>query len=194
MDKNTTIKVTNRESGIVCYAIPELNIRRRFAPRETKEITFGELESLTFQPGGRKILSDFLIVRNEEAATALLGRVEPEYYYTATDIKALLETGTYNEFLDCLDFAPEGVLELVKTMAVDLPLNSVSKREAILEKLDFNVTQAIEIKNSKFDDGSEDESNGKAKPVRRTAVTQASVEPTGRRAAAPKYHVISTGE
>lgn len=76
----------------------------------------------------------------------MLGEVEPEYNYTPEDIKKLLQEGTLDELLDCLDFAPEGVTDLVKVIAVELPLNDVAKREAILEKLHFNVTNAIEIK------------------------------------------------
>ena len=76
----------------------------------------------------------------------LLGKVEPEYDYTPTDIKNLLLNGSLDELLDCLDFAPEGVIEIVKDLAVELPLNDVAKREAILNKTGFNVTNAIEIK------------------------------------------------
>jgi hypothetical protein len=62
-------------------------------------------------------------------------------------------TGTLDQFLDCLDFAPESVKEMIKDMAVDLPLNDIKKREAILDKLGFDVSKAISIKNTKYDDG-----------------------------------------
>jgi len=39
-----------------------------------------------------------------------------------------MTTGSLDEFLDCLDFAPEGVKDLIKTLSVELPLNDVSKR------------------------------------------------------------------
>jgi len=57
-----------------------------------------------------------------------------------------MQTGSLDEFLDCLDFAPEGVKDLIKNLAVDLPLNDVAKREAIFNKLGFNVDNAIRIK------------------------------------------------
>ena len=53
--------------------------------------------------------------------------------------------GSMDEFLDCLDFAPDGVIDLVKNLAVTLKLNDYAKREAILEKTGFDVTKAIEI-------------------------------------------------
>ena len=188
MDKNTIIKVANRDSGTVCYSIPDLKITRHFMPRETKEVPFGELESLSFQPGGLIILSDFLVIRNEDAAAELLGDVEPEYFYSAEDVKRLLETGSYEEFLDCLDFAPEGVLEMVKTMAVDLPLNDVAKRSAILDKLNFNVTAAINIKNTKFDGEADNDVKESNKPQRR--VNKETKQEGGRRTDPPKYNII----
>ena len=59
--------------------------------------------------------------------------------------------GSLDEFLDCLDFAPEGVRELIKVLAVELPLNDVAKRKAIFEKLGFNVDKAIEIEQESAD-------------------------------------------
>jgi len=76
----------------------------------------------------------------------LLGKVEPEYNYSKEEIIQLMKEGSLDEFLDCLDFAPEGVKELIKTLSVQLPLNDVAKREAILNKLHFNVDAAIRIK------------------------------------------------
>jgi hypothetical protein len=57
-----------------------------------------------------------------------------------------MQNGSLDEFLDCLDFAPEGVIDLIKTLAVELPLNDVAKREAILNKTGFNVDNAIRIR------------------------------------------------
>ena len=147
MNKDTMIKVRNRDNGTVLYKIPELNgLRRVFQPKEVKEVSFNELKKLSYLPGGMALLKDSLVIQDDEAVAALLGEVEPEYNYTPEDIKKLLQEGTLDELLDCLDFAPEGVTDLVKVIAVELPLNDVAKRDAILEKLHFNVTNAIEIK------------------------------------------------
>jgi hypothetical protein len=40
----------------------------------------------------------------------------------------LLKNGSKEAFLDCLDFAPEGVLDLIKKFAVELPLDNYDKR------------------------------------------------------------------
>lgn len=194
MDKNMTIKVMNRDFGRVGYQIPELGIERQFTARETKEITFGELERLSFIPGGMKMITDYLVIKNQEALEALGFKVEPEYFYTEDDIKRLMTTGTLDEFLDCLDFAPDGILEIIKNMAVTLPLNDMAKREAILEKLEFNVTRAIEIRNTKFDSGDEDGSNKTETATRRVSTPAVAAEETGRRVAPPKYKVTTVSK
>ena len=67
-------------------------------------------------------------------------------------------------------------------MAVDLPLNDMAKRQAIQEKLGFNVTKAIEIKNTKFDGGEENISNNVATTRRRAnPPTKKEAAPSGRR-------------
>lgn len=144
---STKIKVLNRDNGSVVYNIPEMNgLRRTFQAGETKTITFEELEKLSYIPGGMTLLRDCLVILdNKEAISELLGHVEPEYSYTRNDIINLMKNGSLEEFLDCLDFAPEGVTDLIKTLSVQLPLNDVAKREAIYEKLGFNVDNAIRI-------------------------------------------------
>lgn len=147
MERTTRIKVLNRDNGSVVYSIPEMNgLRRVFQSGETKEITYEELEKLSYIPGGLRLLEDSLVIENKQAVESLLGHVEPEYSYTEKDIINLMKNGSLDEFLDCLDFAPQGVKELIKRLSVELPLNDVSKREAILNKLGFNVDNAIRIK------------------------------------------------
>lgn len=191
MEKDTIIKVTNRDSGTVGYNVYEMGIRRQYAPQETKEVTFGELQALSYLPGGKKMLMNYLVIENPRAIHELLGEVEPEYYYTEKEVKRILLEGTQDEFLDCLDFAPKGVLELIKDLAVSLPVNDVAKRDAILEKLNFNVSRAIEIKNTKLD--GETEESTPEKKTRRVAV-ETETKDTGRRTATPKYNIVSVKE
>lgn len=188
LDKDTIIKVTNRDSGSVGYSIPELGIRRKFAQGEVKELTMNELRKLSYLPGGQVILKDCLIVHNEEALRELNPDYEPEYFYTEEDIKKLLLTGTQAEFLDCLDFAPEGVIELLKQLAVKLEINDLAKRNAIMDKTGFNVTRAIEI-NHESKEVEESEVNTKQRRAAAPKVNTAEPEAVGRRTAAPKYGI-----
>lgn len=191
LDKNTLIKVTNRDNGSVGYNIPDLgNLRRYFEAGETKEVTMEELRKLSYTTGGRVILKDYLLIHNKEAVKELLGEVEPEYYYEEEDVKALLEKGSLDELKDCLDFAPEGTIELVKKVAIETELNDIRKRNAIQESTGFNVSSAIEINNETSEERQEETK------VRRVATKTTSAEPisTGRRVAAPatsKYKIVN---
>lgn len=191
LQNSDIIRIENRSNAIVCYIVPETNTIRRFMGKEIKEtITMGELRQVTQFMGTRKLFLDNLIIHNKEAVEELFPEAEPEYYYTISDVDFLLSRGTLDQLLDALDFAPEGVINLIKEEAVKTKLNEMSKREAILEKTGFNVTNAIEIQES---------SKAKVEPtmrVRRAAViSEEEKAETGesetpvRRAGTPKYSV-----
>ena len=56
--------------------------------------------------------------------------------------------------MDCLDFAPIGVLDLVKDISTKLPLTDYDKRKALKEKLGFDIDKAIaNIEAEAADDG-----------------------------------------
>lgn len=152
LNKNTKIKVKNRNNGSIGYTIPDMhNLHRKFYAGEVKEniITFDELQKLSYLPGGMYILENYLVILdNDEARDTLLGQVEPEYGYTDEDVKNLLLNGSLDELLDCLDFAPVGVIELVKTLAVELEISDLRKRNAIFDKTGFNINNAIDIKHA----------------------------------------------
>lgn len=141
--ENTMYNVKNRSSSVVVYKIPETNLRREFAPGETKRIPFGELEKLTFQSGGRELLENFLQIMEEEVTTDLNVKREPEYNMSEAEIRNLLLTDSLDAFLDALDFAPIGVIDLIKTMAVSLPLTDLNKRRALKDKTGFDVDAAL---------------------------------------------------
>lgn len=165
LEKNTLIKVTNRDNGRVGYMIPDLgNLVREFESGETKEITMEELRKLSYLQGGKSILKKYLVLDNKEAVRELISDVEPEYYYTEKEIKYLLLHGTLDQLRDCLDFAPIGTINLLQEMAVKLRLNDIAKRNIILEMTGFNVTKAIEIN----DETSEDSDNSNSNTHRRT--------------------------
>ena len=145
------IKVQNRDYGVVGYTIPDLNnLRRTFQPNEVKYIDFDELFKLYQVPGGAYIIENYLIINDDQAIKELIGGVEPEYYYTEAEVIRILKEGSIDEFEDCLNFAPKGVIDLIKDISVKLPLNDIAKRDMIFKKTGFNVTNAIEI--SKMDE------------------------------------------
>lgn len=185
---DTMYNVKNRSSSMVVYRIPETNLRREFQPGETKRIPFGELEKLTYQPGGHTLLEEFLQIVDEAVTTNLNVRREVEYDMSEAQIRDLLTVGSLDAFLDALDFAPMGVIDLIKTMAVSLPLEDYSKRKALLDKTGFDVDKAIANLQA-------EKAEEKAAPEAATAPTERRVKPavktnTSRRTT-PNYKVVA---
>lgn len=143
INQDTMYNVKNRSSSVVVYRIPETNLRREFAPGETKRIAFGELEKLTYQPGGRELLEEFLQIVEEDVTQDLNVHRELEYDMSEAQVRDLLLRGPLDAFLDALDFAPIGVIDLIKTMSVSLPLTDLNKRKALKEKTGFDVDKAL---------------------------------------------------
>jgi hypothetical protein len=155
MDTNKTYSVKNRSSSMVVYKIPEAGIRREFAPGEVKKISFDELEKLSYQAGGRSLMTNFLQISNEEVTQELNIRTENEYYMSEEQVVELIKTGSYEAFLDALDYAPTGVIDLIKTYAVSIPMEDLKKRNALLEKTGFDVAKALQhVQEEKIEDES----------------------------------------
>lgn len=194
MDKNTMIPVINRHSGTVVYEVPDNygGLVRRFSAGETKEISFGELEQLSWTQGGAELLKSYLVLKNEEAVKLLLGEVEPEYYYSEADIKNLLLAGSIDQLLDCLEFANDGGIEILKSLAVEYEVPDTRKRQVIFEKTGFDINKAIENKRYMMESGDGSDSNTQTKQRRAAPITQEEkVEEKPVRRAATPYKVIS---
>ena len=182
----TMYNVKNRSSSVVVYRIPETNLRREFQPGETKKIPFGELEKLTYQPGGHTLLEEFLQIVDEAVTDNLNVHREVEYDMSETQIRDLLTHGSLDAFLDALDFAPIGVIDLIKTMSVSLPLEDYNKRKALLEKTGFDVDKAVANLQA-------EKAEEKTTATESAAPTERRVKPavqTGRRTA-PNYKVVA---
>ena len=185
----TTCLVKNRGASHVSYRIPEDGIRRSFAPGETKEISYQELEKLTFQPGGMMLLTNYLQLIETEALNAFGIRTEPEYHMSEADVAKLIKVGTLDAFLDALDFAPVSVIDLIKKMSVDIPLMDMEKRKALKAKTGFDVDAALRhIEEEKEDNGQ----NTILKTIERRVKPDAA--PAGRRTAPPQYNIIKKAE
>ena len=189
LNNTDKIRVENRANAIVCYRVPESKIIRRFVAGEIKEIEMGELRQAIQIPGTFRLIESNLIIHNKEAVDELLPNAEPEYFYDKNDVDFLLERGTLDQLKDALDFAPDGVIELIKERAVKNELNDMRKREAILDATNFNVTKAIDIKRQAVEGSTPIEvKTRRAAPIGENTET-ISATPV-RRTAAPKYTVI----
>ena len=143
---NKMVRVTNRSRGTVGYTIPDMgNLQRFFAHGETKVVPMEEIRKLDWTPGGAVLLRDYLRIEDAEAVEEILHDVEPEYNYTEKEIKEILLNGSMDQLMDTLDFAPEGVIDLIKDLAIKLEIPDVRKRNAISERTKCDISKAIEI-------------------------------------------------
>lgn len=173
-------KVKNRSAGVVIYRIPEDNIRREFMPGETKAIPFTELEKLSYQPGGQVMMNNYLQIQSVEGQHELNIDAEPEYNYSEQDIVKVMSSGSLDQFLDMLDFAPTGVMDLVKKFAVELPLNDIEKRRALKDKTGFDVNAALSHVEEERAEDAEKGITEKAPSHRRTQPVAEAPQPTRR--------------
>lgn len=186
MAETILVEVRNRDSGNVGYTVRDLGVWRNFAPGETKRVPLDELKALQYAPGGEFTLKHLLMVKDKDALSALNIETEPEYFYTEVEIKDLLLKGSLDELRDCLDFAPQGVIEIIKKMAVEMKLPDMEKREAIFKATGFNIDNAI-IVNKVMDEPTEEPQD--EKKTRRVAPTE---NKSQRRTSLPSYNVVET--
>lgn len=202
--QDTMYNVKNRSSSVVVYRIPETNLRREFAPGEVKKVPFGELEKLTYQEGGRELLENFLQIMESEVTSDLGVNRELEYNMSEQEIVALLQTGSLDAFLDALDFAPIGVIDLIKTLAVQLPLTDMNKRKALKQKTGFDVDKAlVHIEEEKAEEkapAAPAASGRRVQPAaqqttgRRVQATETPAPAAAPAPAQPKYTITKKGE
>lgn len=146
MDMKKLMSVKNRSASYVVYKVTLDNgtqLRREIRSGETIKVPYEELVKLSYQPGGRTLMESFLQIEAADALEDLNLHVEPEYHMSEAQIIQLLQNGSMDAFLDCLDFAPTGVMDLVKKYAVELPLNDAAKRLALKNKTGFDVDKAL---------------------------------------------------
>lgn len=186
--------VKNRSTSGVVYSIPEMGIRREFSPTETKKISVEELEKLSYQPGGLVLLTNFLQVQDLPVAADLGVRLEPEYNMSEQQVVELIKTGSLDAFLDCLDFAPVGVVDLIKKFAVSVPLTDYDKRQALKEKTGFDVDAALKnIAAEKAEEAAAGKS-ASANTGRRIQPVEETPATPGRRTSGSAYKVTSRAE
>ena len=187
MDK-TYYRVKNRGASTVVYKIADKGIRREFKPGQVLSISSEELEELTYQPGGTLILSQFLQILDLDAIEKVNIKVEPEYHMSEREVVELITKGSLDAFLDALDFAPIGVIDLIKKLSISVPLVDIQKRKALKEKTGFDVEAALKLNEEDKEDTQTTilkQSNGerRVKPE----------VPAGRRTT-PQYNVFSKSE
>ena len=180
-------RVKNRGASTVVYRIADKGIRREFKPGQVMQISSEELEELTFQPGGTLILSQFLQILDLDGIQAARIKTEPEYHMSEADVAKLITSGSLDSFLDALDFAPIGVIDLIKKLSISIPMVDIQKRKALKEKTGFDVEAALKHN----EEDKEDDQKTILKTNNNSERRVKNDVPAGRRTAAPKYNIIT---
>ena len=157
------VNVTNRDNGEVFAKLSNGKIID-FNAGQTRKVPIDDLIEINSSEGGRVLLRDYLVIEDKEALGILEITPEPEYYYTEAEIRKLLTEGTLDQLEDCLNFAPGGVIDILKEVAVDMKLPDTRKRELIAKKIGFNIDNILYVKKQLNED--EDEPK-EEKPVRK---------------------------
>ena len=188
IEKTTTIqyvKVTNRNNGYTGYTLTN-GQKRLFNIGETKQISIDELRELSQIDGGEYMLRNYLIVNDKTALDFLNIDPEPEYYYTEKEIKILLEEGSLDQLEDALNFAPQGVLDLIKDISIKIELPDTRKRKMIFDKTGFSIDNAITV--NKIVNADTEEAPAQEEVKRKAAPIAQQSEPVRK----SKYTVVST--
>lgn len=193
IDSNKVFMVTNRSAGRVFYSVPDLGVKaREFQPGETKRLPYGELEGLSQLPGGMIIIRDYLQIQAEDAREELIGQVEPEYNMTEAEVRELILHGSMDEWLDCLDFAPEGVIDLIKSLSVEIPLTDTRKMETFKSKKNVDLERMIRSRQEERAEEEAMKAEAEAKSQQRRVVEQPTqASSPQRRTNGSKYKIVN---
>ena len=139
------MKVINRSDGNVVYSLPELNIRRVFVPGESKDLSEQELNALWQIDGGASLLRNELMVQDEEWVKKMMPYAPIEYFWLVGDVDKCILKDSLELFKETLEYAPTGVIDLIKARAWQLPMTDLNKMEALKQKTGFDTLKAIEV-------------------------------------------------
>ena len=155
-------------------------------PEEVKEVPYSELQKVYARSGGAVLFKDYLAIEDKDIAEEF-GVSEDlfthEYSWTKEDVVELLKNpDKMDELKDALDFAPEGIINLIVDTAVELRVPDVNKRQVITEATGKNINSMIanQIELDKQIAEARGEKESK-KPTQRRASAKTE-EKTGRRA------------
>lgn len=142
------VRVQNLTDSPVVYLLPEDNLRRVYQPYEEKNIQVKELRKVFWQPGGPALVQEFLQIKNKELAEEF--GVDPEtfaheYSWDKEKVDKVLLSEDIDVLHDALDFAPEGIIDLITSEAVALRIPDVNKRNLIQEYTGKDINQMISM-------------------------------------------------
>lgn len=147
--EETRVAVQNLTNNDVVYIDDNGGISRRhvFHPQQSIQVEKSLIERMQYDRGGSVLLKDYLSVKDAEIKKEIgIPEDQIEYDWTDKDVRTLLTSGSEDELRDALDFAPQGIKDMIVDMAVNMPLQNRNKTEIIAEMTGRNIETMISNK------------------------------------------------
>ena len=172
------IEITNLLDCTCGYIVDLTGVRRILPPHASFKVKASELRELFYQRGGQELLHDYIRVGNKALAQEFGVDVDntPEYNWGRKDVIDALNNPNIDVLLDALDFAPDGIKQLIADVAVETEVADVNKRKVISDKLGIDVDAMITNKNLAAQEAEEKEE----KPARRRTAAKKTTTSTRR--------------
>lgn len=178
LQDHVLVPVRNMVNHKVVYTIPDQNRRVVFEPFQERKISAGELRGLHYTSGGETLLHEYLCVKNNDLRAEFnIPKDQIEYDWELKDIKHLLldNDALIESLQDALDFAPEGIREMIIDYAVIWKIPDTNRRRVISQMTGIDINKQIEFAEATENVRTENE----APSHRRVSATKANR--TGRR-------------
>lgn len=143
------VRVYNRSNSMVFYQDDDANRYRSWEPASDgkesyKDLDFEEIERIVNTRGGRVLFEQYLLIKDPEICLKLDLNCPNEYFYDINKVIKILEEGSENDLIDMIDNSPDGIKDLIKQATIEIKLDSSRKRQIIKDKLNFDVSFAID--------------------------------------------------
>lgn len=172
---STLVPVRNLVNHKVVYTIPDQNRRIVFEPFQERKISAGELRALHYTAGGETLLHEYLCVMNKDLREEFnIPSDQIEYDWTLNDIKYILldNKASIEALQDALDFAPEGIREMIIDYAVTLKIPDTNRRKVISQMTGIDINKQIEFAEQLDDGGAEQPVLGQRRVKAATSATR----------------------
>lgn len=163
---STKVKITNLMDCQTGY--PTMSgIFRRLAPYASMTVTAEELRQSANLPGVIDLFRNYVRIGNKSLAEEFgVPGDAVEYNWTQKDVDYAITTADIDVLLDALDFAPQGIVEMIVDRAVTLEISDMTKRQAIFEKTGNDITKMIQTKHA-YDSVTSDDDKADEKATKR---------------------------
>ena len=191
---NKLYEVESKYSGYLSVKESNTGIVRVFPKKGFKmRLPKESILNISYNPGGRYILENQLIIKDDELLEELGIELEPEDSFTPEEIKMLIFQGTNEQLEDALSFGRDGTKQLIKDIAIEEDLGDVSKRKIISKYTGFNLEQIFQNKIKPEEEANIDKKEKQSTNSRRRATVFSPKEQEQEQSEsdAPKYHMVN---